>query len=151
TNEHGFSMLMTCNGAGALGAAFSLAVTGKMRHRGKRLLLGAFLYCLSVIAFATAPHLSLGCFFLVIAGWFLLTFLMTANTMIQTLAPDDLRGRVFSLYSLALIGTTPLGALMVGALAKVWGPRPAVQFGASVAAVFVVAIYLRCPTLWKEK
>lgn len=150
TNEHGFSTLMTCNGAGALGAAFSLALTGKMRHRGKRLLLGAFLYCLSVIAFATAPYLSLGCFFLVIAGWFLLTFLMTANTIVQTLAPDNLRGRVFSLYSLALIGTTPLGALIVGALAKAWGPRPAVQFGAGVAAVFVLGVYLRCHSLWKE-
>lgn len=151
TNEHGFSTLLTCSGLGAFGAAFSLALTGKMRHRGKRLLLGAFLYCLSVLGFALSPTLGIGCFWLVISGWCLLTFLMTANTMVQTIAPDELRGRVFSFYSLALIGTTPLGALIIGTLAKVWGPRHAAQCGAGVAALFVVGLYWRFRELWKER
>ncbi|HVF09488.1 MAG TPA: MFS transporter [Abditibacteriaceae bacterium] len=150
TDERGFSLLMTCNGAGALGSALSLAAAGAMRHKGKRLLLGSFLFCLSVIAFASASSLSLACFFLVLAGWFLFTFLTTANTMVQTLAPDDLRGRVFSLYSLALIGTLPLGALLLGGVARV-NARFAVQLGAVVAAAFTVWIYLRFRRLWKEK
>jgi MFS family permease len=151
TNESGFAALMTCNGLGALGSAVSLAVAGQMRHKGKRLLVGAFGFCLSVVCFAASPTLVFGCIWLIVAGWFLLTFLMTANTMIQTMAPDDLRGRVFSVYSLALIGTAPLGALMLGALAKVLGARTAVEFCASIAAAFTFMIFYRYRSLWKAR
>ena len=151
TDARGFTLLMSCNGVGALGSALALAFAGKMRHRGKRLLLGAFLFCLSVWAFSLAPNLWIGCFWLIAAGWFLLTFLMTANTLVQTLAPQDLRGRVFSLYSLALIGTAPIGSLFVGALARlgILGPRGAVCVGALMAASFTTMVYLRFRPLWK--
>lgn len=151
TDVRGYSVLMTCNGLGALGAAVSLALAGAMRHKGKRLLLGAFGFCLSVFGFALAPGLAVACVCLIFAGWFLLTFLMTANTMVQTGAPDALRGRVFSLYSLALIGTSPIGLLLIGALAKAWGPRHAVQFGASVGALITLGVFGGCRRLWKEK
>ena len=151
TDERGFSTLMTCNGVGALGSAVSLAVFGAMRHKGKRLLLGALLFCISVAAFASAPTLLWGCVCLILAGWFLLTFLMTANTMVQTLAPDEMRGRVFSLYSLALIGTSPVGAVSVGVAARYLGPRHAVQMGATCAALFCIGMFFFCRSLWKEK
>jgi len=150
-DEGTFSFLMTCNGLGALGAAVSLAIAGKMRHAGKRLLLGAALFCACVVAFAASPSALVGGVFLILAGWFLLTFLMTANTLVQTLAPDELRGRVFSLYSLALIGTSPLGSLLIGALAHRMGTPQAVQVGAGLALIFVLATWLRFRRLWKEK
>jgi MFS family permease len=151
TDERGFSLLMTCNGLGALGAAVTLAIAGRMRHKGKRLLLGAALFCLCVIAFASSTSLYVGCVWLIGAGWCLLTFLMTANTMVQTNSPDHLRGRVFSLYSMALIGTSPVGMVFIGALARVWNPRAAVQTGALIAALFVVYLFFRHRPLWKEK
>jgi MFS family permease len=151
TDERGFSLLMTCNGMGALGAAVTLAIAGRMRHKGKRLLLGAALFCLCVIAFASSSTLVVGCVWLIGAGWCLLTFLMTANTMVQTNAPDHLRGRVFSLYSMALIGTSPVGMILIGAWARMWGARAAVQTGASIAALFVLYLFLRERRLWKEK
>lgn len=151
TDAGGFTMLMSCNGAGALGSALSLAVAGQMHHPGKRLLLGAFLFCLSVLAFALTTNLYIGCVYLIAAGWFLLTFLMTANTLVQTLAPNEMRGRVFSLYSLALIGTAPVGSLFVGSLARLpaLGPRGAVSTGALIAAVFSLGVYWRFRQLWK--
>jgi MFS family permease len=151
TDEAGFSALITCNGVGALGSAVSLAVAGQMKHKGKRLLLGAFGFCLAVVLFAESPNLVFACFWLIVSGWFLLTFLMTANTMIQTMSPDDLRGRVFSIYSLALIGTAPLGALMLGLLAKHFGARLAVQGCALIAAAFTFGVYYRFRTLWKQR
>jgi MFS family permease len=151
TDARGFSILLSCNGMGALVSAFSLAVAGKMRHRGKRLLLGAFLFCLSVMAFSVAPNFYIACFWLIAAGWFLLTFLTTGNTLVQTLAPEDMRGRVFSLYSLALIGTAPVGALLLGTLARVplLGPRGAVFICAWYAAMFTFSLYWRFKKLWK--
>lgn len=151
TDAHGYSTLMTCNGVGALGAAVGLVLLGRMRHKGKRVLLGAFLFCLSVIAFSSAPTLFAGCVCLIFAGWFLLTFLMTSNTLVQTSAPDALRGRVFSLYSLALIGTSPVGVVLIGAMAKLWGPRFAVGAGAGLAALITIAVFFRFQRLWKEK
>ena len=151
SDEKGFSLLLASNGFGALGASVSLAVAGKMYHRGKRLLLGTTLFALCVIGFASSPALWVACLWLVGAGWCMLTFLMTANTMVQTLAPDHLRGRVFSLYSLALIGTSPLGVLLIGKLAQVWNPRAAVQAGASISVWFSLFVIVRFRALWKEK
>ncbi len=153
SNAQGFTLLMSCNGVGALSSALALAVAGKMRHQGKRLLLGAFLFCLSVANFSFAPLLWIGCLWLIAAGWFLLTFLMTANTLVQTLSPGDMRGRVFSLYSLALIGTAPIGSLFVGALARLpfLGPRGAICCGALIAATFTLLVFFRFRPLWKLK
>lgn len=151
TDERGYSVLMTCNGLGALGSAVHLALAGTMRHKGKRLLLGALGFCLSVFTFSCSSGLAVACVCLIFAGWFLLTFLMTANTMVQTGAPDALRGRVFSIYSLALIGTSPIGLVLIGALAKAWGPRHAVQAGAAAGALITVGVFVCCHRLWKEK
>ncbi len=151
TDEAGYSRLMTFNGVGAMCSAFALAIVGTMRHKGKRLLLGALLFCVSVGLFAAAPDLVWACGALVLAGWFLLTFLTTANTLVQTIAPDELRGRVFSLYSLALIGTNPLGAAFVGLSAKYFGPRVAVGLGASIASLICIGLFANCRRLWKER
>lgn len=151
TGAGGFALLMTANGAGALFAAATLAVKGTMRYKGKRLLLGAFLFCGFVAAFALSPNLPLACLFLILAGWALLTFLMTANTLVQTTAPDEIGGRVFALYSMALLGTAPLGALWIGGLAKVFGPREAVALSCGLAASWALATFVFNRALWKEK
>jgi len=90
------------------------------------------------------------CLFLAIAGWFLLTFLMTANTMVQMLSPDELRGRVFAIYSLALIGMSPVGALFVGELAHFVGTRHAVLTGSLLGAGCTVAVYGRFGTCGRK-
>ena len=151
TDERGFATLMSFNGLGALGAAVVMAANSDVTHKGKRLLLGSFLFCWSVVAFALSPNLTLACFFLVLAGWFLMAFLMTANTMVQTLAPNELRGRVFALYSMALIGTNPIGAALIGQLAHVFTTRIAVALCASLAALFTLGLTLQSPVLWKER
>lgn len=151
TDARGFSFLMTCNGLGALAAAAGLSVMGEMRHKGKRLLLGAWLFCLTTFGFAIAPNLVVACGFLILSGYFLLTFLMTANTLVQTLAPDAMRGRIFSVYSLSLIGASPLGAIAMGALAKGQGARAAVAMGTLGSAVFVVFVFWKFRSLWKER
>ena len=151
TDSAGYSHLLTFNGVGAMCAAIVLALSGKMEHKGKRLLLGAALFSTCVLGFATAPSLTIAFIWLIGAGWFLLTFLMTANTLVQTISPDDLRGRVFSLYSLALIGTSPLGALLIGAAAQNVGVRVAVAGGSLLSVAFTAFVFLRCRDLWKHR
>ena len=147
----GFSTLVTCGGVGSLMAATSQALMREMRHRGKRLLLGAFLLCLCVMGFAVSPNVVAAGGFLLLAGYFQLIFLMTANTMVQMLSPDSLRGRIFSLYSLALIGANPLGAILLGFMANQVGTRLAIFGGACFAAMFVLFVFWKFRSLWKEK
>ena len=151
SDERGFATLAACNGMGALASAISLAAAGAMKHRGKRLLLGALGFSLSIVAFGSCTGLVSGGIVLIVAGWFLLTFLMTANTLVQTIAPDELRGRVFSVYSMGLIGTAPLGALGIGALARWMGSPGAVRLGGEVSAAFTLWLWWKFRALWKEK
>ena len=151
TDAAGFSLMLTTSGVGALLAAGQLAASGKMRHKGKRLLGGALGFCLCILGFALSPTLAIACAFLGVSGFCLLTCLMTANTLVQTAAPDTLRGRVFSFYSLALIGVAPIGAIWIGALAKWFGPREAVVISTGVAAAWTLWTYLRHRPLWKER
>lgn len=147
----GYAMLMTYNGLGAMGSALMLAAAGRMRHRGKRLMLGCFFYCISVIGFGAAPNITIACALLIVAGWSFLTFLMTANTMVQTLSPNTVRGRVSAIYSLAVIGPAPIGAIVTGALARWMGPQLSVVLQSSLAAFFTFAVYIKARELWKEK
>jgi MFS family permease len=151
TDARGYTTLLTCNGLGALLAASSLAIASSMGYIGKRLLGGAFGFCVSTLAFAMAPTLWLASAMLIVSGFFLLTFLMAANTLVQTLSPDTLRGRVFALYSTALIGSTPLGAIVLGFLAKAIGPRLSVTLGCALAACIVFGIFTKHRSLWKQK
>lgn len=150
-DERGYALLLISEGAGAFGSAASLAVRGDMKHRGKRVLVGAFGFSLAIIGFAFSPVLWMACLCVMLAGWLLFTFLTTANTLVQTLSPDDLRGRIFSIYSLCLIGVAPFGSLFVGGMAKWLGPRGAVGLGGAVAASVAFGVYILFPKLWKER
>ena len=145
--EKGYSALLSSAGAGSVTAAAQLALSGKMGHKGRRLFGGAFGYCVSIAAFAIAPSLYPACVCLFAGGYSLLTFLTTANTLVQTTAPDELRGRVFSLYSLALIGTAPLGALLIGKAAQMLGPRPAVELSVALSMVWAAWTFIANPQL----
>jgi MFS family permease len=151
TDARGFSIMMSGNGLGALIAAMSFAASREMRHSGKRLLLGAFAFCISTFCFASSPHFVPACIFLLISGFCLVTFAMTANTLVQTLSPNLLRGRIFSLYSLAMLGAIPLGTLALGALAKWQNARIATQIGTFIASVFVFWMFWKFRSLWKAR
>jgi MFS family permease len=74
----------------------------------------------------------------------------SSNTLIQAMVPDELRGRVMSVYSMMFMGMAPWGALIGGAVADHWGAPLAVSGGA-VAALGGAAIFgLRLPSLRVE-
>jgi MFS family permease len=107
SDARGYALLYTFNGMGALVASALLAVQRTMRHKGKRLLLGSLLYSFTVAGFAFAPNIGIAYVMLFLTGFFALTTLITANTMVQMLSPDHLRGRIFSIYSMAFLGAAP--------------------------------------------
>lgn len=108
------SLLYTAQGAGALIAALSIAMNNTARRRGLRLIMGEAAFILGIIAIPFSRSLLPAMIVIALMGWGAVTQLATMNTLIQLQVPDNLRGRVFSIYLWALQGITPFGSLLVG-------------------------------------
>ena len=108
------SLLYTAQGAGALIAAFSIAMNNSAHRRGQRLLLGEAAFILGMIAIPFSRILTPTMIVIALMGWGMVTQLATMNTLLQLQVPDILRGRVFSIYLWALQGIAPFGSLLVG-------------------------------------
>jgi MFS family permease len=108
------SFLYTAQGVGALVAAFSIAMNNSSRQRGLRLILGEAAFILGMIFIPLMHSLWIAVTIIAFMGWGSVTQLATMNTLIQLQVPDNLRGRVFSIYLWALQGITPFGSLLIG-------------------------------------
>src|SRR6185369_6444099 len=103
--------------------SLTLATRGADVHRGK-MMLG---YCLAapvfLCLFASGFPFAVGMLVLA-AGGFVMTQAQSAgNSLIQHAVPDELRGRVMSLYTLAVLASFPIGALFAGFVADRWGAQ----------------------------
>ncbi|MGE3376046.1 MAG: MFS transporter [Vicinamibacteria bacterium] len=116
TGAAGYSALMSAFGAGAILGAIATAQRGNQPGRG-RLLLHAFLVygATSIGALVVGRQLP-AMALLAVAGASLVTAFSTLNSLVQELAPNELRGRVVSIYGLAFRGGAPLGSLLAGVL-----------------------------------
>jgi predicted MFS family arabinose efflux permease len=121
-----FGLLMSAQGVGALIAALGVATLSGYQKKG-RVLMGASLALpLLTLGLTITRSFPLACLLVLLIGFAIICFLATANALLQTSTPDALRGRVMSLYSLILVGLTPVGSLWSGAVAKEWGAPVAV-------------------------
>ena len=128
-------LLTGAAGIGALVSALWLAarttVVGLTRH----LQFAATMLGVGLILFGASRSLWLSLALMAMVGFGLMQALAIANTIIQTLVPEDKRGRVMSYYTMALVGTTPFGSLIVGALAnRIGAPLTLVAAGISCLA-----------------
>jgi MFS family permease len=139
----GYGFLLSSSGAGALVGAFGLASLKELTHRERTLIASGLVFALSLILFAVSPSLLLGSLFLFTAGVAATAFGTLVATFIQVMTPNELRGRVMSLYTVCLIGLPSLGALCSGVVAEMFGgiagaPR-AVLLGALLMGAIVLA------------
>ncbi len=132
TGASGYGYLMAANGVGAFFGAITLASLGDSPHKRKIFYGGLFGFCGMLIVFALSKVYWLSAAALAGSGFCMIIFFATANTSVQTRVPDELRGRVMGIYSLAFIGLTPFGSLLAGALARAVSAAFAVSLGATV-------------------
>jgi MFS family permease len=116
-------------------------------RRGRMLTIGTFVYPLLLLAFAFARWLPLSLMVLVGVGWGGVVIFNMANTLVQTHVPDELRGRVLSIYSLTFFGGMPLGALWAGALARFIGAPLTLVVSTLIALVCAALFWVRVPQL----
>ncbi|GJG86017.1 MFS transporter [Gemmatimonadetes bacterium T265] len=114
---HLLGWLMTAGGVGALGGAVYLAGRTTVVGLGRVIAAGGVAVGLALVAFSFARTAWLALALLTVVGG---TFMMTTaacNTILQTILPEALRGRVMALYTVAFLGTAPIGSLLAGTLA----------------------------------
>ncbi len=137
-----FGLLTSSLGAGALIGALVLARRGGAPTN--RLLIGmAAVFGLLETAVALPRSIPATLAVIACAGFFMSSFSAAANTRVQLSSPPELRGRVMSVYSMVFIGTTPIGNLIVGAVASTAGvPWSFVVSGVPCVASALLALYL---------
>ncbi|CAA9565739.1 MAG: Uncharacterized MFS-type transporter [uncultured Thermomicrobiales bacterium] len=143
-----YGALMTANGAGALAGSLLTATLSQVPHKGLLLLVSAATLCTALIVFAIVPLVPVALGLLVLIGGSTTLFMSTTNTIIQTLTPDEVRGRVMSVWSLIAAGVMPLGSLLLGGAASLTGRVALVVIaGAGVAllATLVIGVFARDP------
>src|SRR5579859_97570 len=139
----GYGLLLSAAGAGALVGAFGLASIREVKRQNAIMVASGLLFSASLIAFAISPNLLLGTILIFVAGVTSTVLGTLISTFLQVDVPNELRGRVMSLYAITLIGLPSLGALGTGAFAQWLGgtagaPR-AVLLSAVLLAVVVLA------------
>jgi len=123
----GYGQLLSAQGVGALLGGILLVFLGDYFHKGKLLLFSRLLLGPGIIGLSLSRIPWLSMVIMAVLGFSFIIQLVITNTLIQTIVPDDLRGRVLSTYTWALGGFYPLGSLMMGALGD--------QIGAPTAAL----------------
>jgi len=142
----GFGLLMAASGVGSLAGALALAFLVTSVKRWMLFTTAGILGGLDIVlAVAGAVPLAIGLAMLILAGigFCSTTTMAMANTTVQTSAPDELRGRVMSVYTTVFAGTAPFGALISGAIASRFGTPTSLLIGGVVtmAAVATVAFW----------
>lgn len=114
-------LLMAASGAGALTCAVFLASRRSVLGLGRVIAIAGVTFGGALIAFSGSRHLWLSVLIAPVAGFGMLANFASANTLLQTVADDDKRGRVMSLFTVAFIGVAPFGNLLAGFAAKHFG------------------------------
>lgn len=123
--EKAYGILLSSLGLGALVGAVLVAVKGKKERALYYQLIGSFGLSIFLILLGIVKSYNLAIIVLVFLGFFMISFNTTSNSILQYNAPDEMRGRIMSVYSLVFGGLTPIGSLYSGTLAKYIGPQNA--------------------------
>ena len=121
--------LMGSTGIGALCGSFLLAARRGTNGLEKAIPASAGLFSVAVIGFALSPVPATSYLLVALAGFGMISTLASCNTMLQTLVDNTYRGRVMSLYTMALVGIAPFGSLLSGWLTSEMGVRFSLAVG----------------------
>jgi predicted MFS family arabinose efflux permease len=131
-------MLMAASGVGALLAALTIATVGQNFPTRRLALGGVWIFSAGLAAFAFNRNLPLALVLLAISGFGIVLYFSTSNTVLQTIVPDEMRGRVMGIWTLVFGGMMPLGSLQAGFVADLLGTPATIALGALVCALAAI-------------
>lgn len=113
-----YTIFLVCSGIGSIFGALTVAGLGKHKHMGLLVLLMLLGLGVLISGFALSRKFALSCVLIFFSGAMLLAVFTSIGSLVQMIAPDNMRGRVLSVYNVAFRGGMPVGSLLVGALVK---------------------------------
>ncbi len=138
-----YGFMMAASGAGSLLSALTIAFGG--RPTMGRLLVGAFAIGVSMFGLGISRSVPVSLALMFLAGWGTIAMAATANTLIQLRTPDELRGRVMSVYTTAFAGSTPVGGIFTAVVASFGGAALAASLGGILAMIVAAIGFFRLP------
>jgi MFS family permease len=142
-----YGLLLSASGVGALAGAATLTMRRHIRGLGRWVALSAIGFGIALVAFSFSRSLWLSAMLLMPAGFFVMIEMAASNTLIQSMIPDRLRGRVMAVYSMMFMGMAPLGALGAGIIAAPLGAPVTVAIGGAVCIAGGLIFSARLPRL----
>jgi MFS family permease len=139
------SMVYAMQGAGAVLAAVLAAFLSHNPRKGLMLTIGQSIFIVGLIAMSFTTNLSLALVLIVIIGYGSVSQLVTMNTIVQLHVPDELRGRVFSVYLWALQGVAPFGSLLIGFSAQNWSVPLSLLMGGLIMLASIGGLHFANP------
>jgi MFS family permease len=118
TGSKALGLLMGASGLGALVGATYLAGRKTVVGLGRWICIAGATFGLALMAFSYTRSMTLALLVVPAIGWGMLMNFASCNTLVQTLADEDKRGRVMSFFTMSVLGVAPFGSLVAGALAR---------------------------------
>ncbi len=143
-------LLMGASGVGALAAALYLASRSTVLGLGRRMVWATVVLGTAMVGFALSRSVPLSLALLVATGFCMMLQMAASNTLLQTIVDEDKRGRVMSLYTMAFMGTAPLGSLLAGAIADRLGAPLALEL-AGLGCLTTALVFARSLPRMREQ
>jgi MFS family permease len=128
----GLGLLMGATGVGALAGAISLTFRKSIFGLGRVVAIASAGFGTTLVAFSFSRNFWTSAGLLVPAGFFMMVQMASSNTLIQSMVPDKLRGRVMAVYSMMFMGMAPFGAVFAGMIAEQIGAPATVSIGGGI-------------------
>ncbi len=143
----GLGLLMAASGLGAVLGGLTLARRLQRRPPMPSFLTGLGLFLLGLMGLGLCGNYYVALGFSFMSGFGMVTQLSTGNSLMQLNVPDELRGRLMSLFGLIVMGFAPVGSMVYGVAAHYTGPGPAITGGSLLAALGAGIVLWRYPDL----
>ena len=138
----GFGFLVGASGIGALIAALGIAIKGDIKDKTNFMASAGLCFSIALFVFSFSNIFIVSLLVIMFGGWGMVSYLATANSYIQVSVPDELRGRVMSVYSFVFIGAVPIGNAIMGIVADNIGTTNAVS-GAGIICIIASAVFAK--------
>ena len=147
TNASGYGLLVTFVGLGAVCGALLLAALSARVRRGRLFTVSAISFAVLLLLFSFVNDRRVASGVLLFLGLTMLINGALANGILQSVVPDELRGRVMAAYVFVYVGFMPIGSLMAGALAKVTSVQWTIGSGALIMLAYASIAFWKVPEL----
>ncbi len=145
----GLGLLSAAVGVGALAGALIMASLGNYKHKGLLLTFGNLFFPVMVLLFSVSQNFIWSLLILVGVGLGFMIQNATTNTLVQTTVPDELRGRVMSIYMMVFQGLFPIGSLLAGFVAQSISIPIGAAYGGAIALLYALFLLWRAPFIRK--